>query len=69
LPDHGRRTPVANAQSRERVPLQSPPAQREVRPAAQVPQPVSTSEAPQPRRLPGYQQSSIYTGASTSFLY
>jgi len=75
LPDHGRRMPVASVESRERVSVPVRPAQRDVRPQAlqaqvpqaQAPEPVSPSEPP--RRLPGYQQSSVYTGASTSFLY
>jgi lipoprotein-anchoring transpeptidase ErfK/SrfK len=81
LPDRGHRMPVANAEPRERVSVPVRGTQREVRPQTQAPQaqqapqayqaprPVTTNEPPQPRRLPGYQQSSIYTGASTSFLY
>jgi lipoprotein-anchoring transpeptidase ErfK/SrfK len=69
LPDRGQRMPVASAEPRERVSVPVRATQRDVRPQAQAPQPVSTSEPTQPRRLPGYQQSSIYTGASTSFLY
>jgi lipoprotein-anchoring transpeptidase ErfK/SrfK len=71
LPDRGHRMPVAGAEPRERVSAPVRTTQRETRPQATVPapQPVTASEPPQPRRLPGYQQSSIYTGASTSFLY
>ncbi|MBX9842413.1 MAG: L,D-transpeptidase [Xanthobacteraceae bacterium] len=68
LPDRGHRMPVASAAPR--VPVRA--AQRDVRPQtpqAQAPEPAAASETPLPRRLPGYQQSSIYTGASTSFLY
>ena len=70
LPDRGHRMPVANAEPRERVSVPVRATQRDVASCGcEAPQPVSTSEPPQPRRLPGYQQSSIYTGASTSFLY
>jgi lipoprotein-anchoring transpeptidase ErfK/SrfK len=69
LPDHGRRTPVASSEPRQRVPVQHRAASRDAQPQAAAPQPVSADERPLPRRLPGYQQSSIYTGASTSFLY
>jgi lipoprotein-anchoring transpeptidase ErfK/SrfK len=71
LPDRGHRMPVASTEPRERVSVPVRATQRDLRPQAAVPapQPVTTSEPPLPRRLPGYQQSSIYTGASTSFLY
>jgi lipoprotein-anchoring transpeptidase ErfK/SrfK len=70
LPDRGHRMPVASAEPRERVSVPVRATQRETRPQAyQSPQPAATSDPPPPRRLPGYQQSSIYTGASTSFLY
>jgi len=73
LPDSGRRHPVASAEPRERMQGQVQAPQRvSYRDAHAQASPAQVSAASEPQRqpnLPQYTRSSIYTGASTSFLY
>ena len=78
LPDSGRRHPVASAEPRERMQgqLQVPQranyrdARAQASPAqAAAAQAATVSEPPRPQHLPQYTRSSLFTGASASYLY
>jgi hypothetical protein len=78
LPDSGRRHPVASAEPRERMQgqLQVPQranyrdARAQASPAqAAAAQAATVSEPPRPPHLPQYTRSSLFTGASASYLY
>jgi lipoprotein-anchoring transpeptidase ErfK/SrfK len=69
LPDHGRRTPVASAEPRQRMPVPQRANYRDARAQASPAQVTAASEPQRPQYMPQYTRSSIYTGASASMLY
>ena len=74
LPDNGRRMPVASAEPRERMPVPQRANYRDARAQASPAQAAAASAAtmsePQrPQYLPQFTRSSLFTGASASFLY